>query len=123
MADQTPVSPVGANKPELTVSAPTIEVNTEPVELDGTPTSPEALKHRRESKADHLAHMSPKEKQERDHAIESRKNDAAVVVGAFFRTANSNTNTLVQVDVDTAPGAEEFSKSEDAGAKVSGTTQ
>jgi hypothetical protein len=37
MADtETPISPVTANKPELTLSAASVEVNSEPVELDST---------------------------------------------------------------------------------------
>lgn len=49
----TPISPVGATKPEISVSAPAI--NNEPVELDSTPTSPEELKKRRGSKEDAVA--------------------------------------------------------------------
>lgn len=51
-ADATPVSPVGASKPEISVSAPAI--NNEPVELDSTPTSPEELRKRRGSKEEVL---------------------------------------------------------------------
>lgn len=59
MADTqgTPVSPVGVNKPEISVSAASI--NNEPVELDSTPTSPEEQRRRRGSKDD----VSPEEKE------------------------------------------------------------
>lgn len=54
-----PISPVGTSKPELTISPPA--VNDEPIELDGTPTSPEQLKNgRRRSKQDD---PSPEEKE------------------------------------------------------------
>lgn len=56
-AQGTPVSPVGVSKPEISVSAAAI--NSEPVELDSTPTSPEDLKKRRGSKED----ISPEEKE------------------------------------------------------------
>lgn len=65
MADsQTPVSPVADNKPELTFSAATIEVNREPVELDGTPASQDHLRQagRRGSKADALEGLSAEER-------------------------------------------------------------
>ena len=57
MADVSgdPVSPMKESRPELTISAASI--NSEPVELDGTPTSPERL--RRESRATALEEMSP----------------------------------------------------------------
>lgn len=59
MASDLPVSPVGTSKPELTISAPTL--NDEPVELDGTPTSPKQLKNaRRRSQQDD---PSPEEKE------------------------------------------------------------
>lgn len=46
-SEDTPVSPVGANRPEISVSAAAI--NHEPVELDSTPTTPEELRKRRGS--------------------------------------------------------------------------
>lgn len=63
--DTTPISPVGTSKPEISVSAPSI--NNEPVELDSTPTSPEELRKRRGSKED----ISPEEKEvrNRDHVL------------------------------------------------------
>ena len=64
-ASETPISPVGVSKPELTISAPA--VNDEPVELDGTPTSPETAKSgRRGSKAEVLADLKPEEREVRD---------------------------------------------------------
>ena len=64
-ASETPISPVGVSKPELTISSPA--VNDEPVELDGTPTSPEKAKvGRRGSKGEGLADLSPEEREVRD---------------------------------------------------------
>ena len=65
-ASETPISPVGQSKPELTISAPA--VNDEPVELDGTPTSPEKVRvvGRRGSKAEDLAGLNPEEREVRD---------------------------------------------------------
>lgn len=49
-SEQTPISPVKFNKPELTISAAAI--NNEPIELDSTPLSAEDLRMaRRGSKA------------------------------------------------------------------------
>lgn len=63
MAETTPISPVGVTKPELTVSAASI--NNEPVELDSTPTSPEKTREgRRGSKVDALD-LSPQEQEVR----------------------------------------------------------
>ena len=67
MADtsETPISPVTASKPELTISAPA--VNDEPVELDATPTSPEKVRSgRRGSKAEALTDLDPEESEVRD---------------------------------------------------------
>lgn len=64
MADSTaePISPIGASKPELTLSAASI--NSEPVELDGTPTSPERVRQsRRGSRDDALKGLSAEEKE------------------------------------------------------------
>jgi hypothetical protein len=64
-ASETPISPVTASKPELTISAPA--VNEEPVELDSTPTSPEKVRlGRRGSKTEVLADLSPEEREVRD---------------------------------------------------------
>ena len=50
MPDETPISPVGTSKPELTLTMASI--NNEPIELDATPTSPEVMRmSRRSSKA------------------------------------------------------------------------
>ncbi|KAK3046579.1 hypothetical protein LTR09_011927 [Extremus antarcticus] len=104
MADTaTPVSPVSGSKhPELTLSAASVDVNTEPVELDATPTSPERLRERRGSKADGLMQLSAEERDRRQKLIDERQGDAAVLV-----------------DVPQTPGAEEFGKSEDAEGHVS----
>lgn len=64
MADsaENPISPVDVSKPELTISAPSL--NEEPVELDSTPTSPENVRNGRQgSKAEVIAQMSPEEKE------------------------------------------------------------
>ncbi|KAK3720839.1 hypothetical protein LTR37_003502 [Vermiconidia calcicola] len=89
MPDKTPISPVKETKPELTLSAASL--NDEPVELDGTPTSPEEMRAgRRGSRSDTLVEqLSPEER---------------------------------EVDIPKTPGAEEFGKSEDAEATVSGGT-
>ena len=63
-ASETPISPVGVSKPELTISSPAM--NEEPVELDGTPTSPENVRSglvRRGSKAEVLAELSVEERE------------------------------------------------------------
>lgn len=63
-ASETPISPVGVSKPELTISAPAM--NDEPVELDGTPTSPETARlglGRRGSKTEVMAELSPEEQE------------------------------------------------------------
>jgi hypothetical protein len=57
--DKAPISPVGVSKPEISVSAAAI--NSEPVELDSTPTSPEELQKRRGSKDE----ISPEDKEVR----------------------------------------------------------
>lgn len=68
MADsnQTPISPVReANKPELTFSAASVEVNQEPVELDSTPVQDHAQLQqsgRRGSKAAALEGLSAEER-------------------------------------------------------------
>ncbi len=64
-ASETPISPVGVSKPELTISAPA--VNEEPVGLDGTPSSHEKVKTgRRGSKAEGMADLDPEEREVRD---------------------------------------------------------
>lgn len=66
MADTDyPISPVTANKPELTLSGTTVDVNPEaPVELDSTPTSPEHLaRNRRGSKGEVLTQLTPEERE------------------------------------------------------------
>lgn len=60
MASETPISPVGVSKPELTITAASI--NNEPVELDSTPTSPEKSR-RRGSKAEALEQLAPEEQE------------------------------------------------------------
>lgn len=61
-ASETPISPVTDSKPELTISAPSI--NAEPVELDSTPASPENVRNgRRASKPEALEELSPEEKE------------------------------------------------------------
>jgi len=95
-----PISPVTASRPELTISA--ASVNAEPVELDGTPTSPErarTIASRRGSRPtnlelteEELAGMTVEERQRREELISSRKADPAVLV-----------------DIPQTPGAEELS--------------
>ncbi|KAK3714667.1 hypothetical protein LTR37_007647 [Vermiconidia calcicola] len=105
MPDKTPISPVKETKPELTLSAASL--NNEPVELDGTPTSPEEMRAaRRGSRSDTLVEQqSPEERETRERRISERKVDPAVLV-----------------DIPKTPGAEEFGKSEDAEATASGGT-
>ncbi|KAK3066249.1 hypothetical protein LTR53_017485 [Teratosphaeriaceae sp. CCFEE 6253] len=76
-----PISPVGVSKPELTLSAASI--NDEPVELDGValeskPTSPEHP--RRGSRADVVEDVSPEEREKRAQLISDRQDDPAVLV-------------------------------------------
>ncbi|KAK5124253.1 hypothetical protein LTR85_001956 [Meristemomyces frigidus] len=72
----TPISPVGQSKPELTISA--APINDEPVELDGTPTSPERL--RRGSKPLVLESLGPEERERRAKLHSERQADPAVLV-------------------------------------------
>ncbi|KAK4897353.1 hypothetical protein LTR27_004873 [Elasticomyces elasticus] len=83
-----PISPVGASKPELTISA--AAVNAEPIELDGT-TSPEHA--RRGSKAELHSELSPQERERRAQLISERKEDPAVLV-----------------DIPQTPDADEFER-------------
>ena len=63
MPDKTPISPVKETKPELTLSAASL--NNEPVELDGTPTSPEEMRAaRRGSRSDTLVEQQSPEERE-----------------------------------------------------------
>jgi hypothetical protein len=55
------ISPVTTEKPELIVSAPSI--NSEPVELDSTPTSPDKVRTRRASRDELLAELDEEEKE------------------------------------------------------------
>ncbi|KAK3617394.1 hypothetical protein LTR56_012770 [Elasticomyces elasticus] len=84
-----PISPVGASKPELTISA--AAVNAEPIELDGRPTSPEHA--RRGSKAELHSELSPQEREKRAQLISERKEDPAVLV-----------------DIPQTPDADEFER-------------
>ena len=60
-AGQDIVSPIRTVKPELPLSAPSI--NSEPVELDSTPTSPEKMRARRASRDELLAELDGEEKE------------------------------------------------------------
>jgi hypothetical protein len=55
------VSPIDTAKPELVISAQSI--NAEPVELDGTPTSPDKVRGRRASRDELLAGLDEEEKE------------------------------------------------------------
>jgi hypothetical protein len=55
------VSPISTDKPEFIISAQSI--NAEPVELEGTPTSPEKLRARRASRDELLAELGEEEKE------------------------------------------------------------
>jgi hypothetical protein len=55
------VSPIDTAKPEFIVSAQSI--NSEPVELDGTPTSPDKVRARRASRDELLARLDGQEKE------------------------------------------------------------
>jgi len=55
------VSPIDIAKPEFIISAQSI--NSEPVELDGTPTSPDKVGARRASRDELLAGLDEKEKE------------------------------------------------------------
>jgi hypothetical protein len=60
LSDQV-VSPIDTAKPEFIISAQSI--NAEPIELDGTPTSPEKVRARRASRDELLAGLGGKEKE------------------------------------------------------------
>jgi hypothetical protein len=55
------VSPVDTAKPEFIISAQSI--NSEPVELDGTPASPEKVRARRASRDELIAGLGVEEKE------------------------------------------------------------
>jgi len=55
------ISPIKAMKPELPLSAPSI--NPEPVELDSTPASPEKMRVRRASRDELLAGLDGEEQE------------------------------------------------------------
>jgi hypothetical protein len=55
------ISPIRTMKPELPLSAPSI--NPEPVELDSTPASPEKMRIRRASRDELLAELDGEEKE------------------------------------------------------------
>ncbi|TKX23668.1 hypothetical protein C1H76_4183 [Elsinoe australis] len=84
-AEAPPVSPVRTNKPELRIDAAAI--NSEPVELDGTPTTPARLRARAadshispQTTNDAGAPLSNEEKQRLAKLISERKTDPAVLV-------------------------------------------
>jgi hypothetical protein len=60
-ASQDIISPVITEKPELIFSAPSI--NSEPVELDSTPASPDKVRTRRASRDELLAELDGEEKE------------------------------------------------------------
>jgi hypothetical protein len=60
-ASQDIISPVTTEKPELIFSAPSI--NSEPVELDSTPASPDKVRTRRASRDELLAELDGEEKE------------------------------------------------------------
>lgn len=55
------ISPIKTVKPELPLSAPSI--NSEPVELDSTPASPEKIRARRASRDELLAELGGEAKE------------------------------------------------------------
>jgi len=59
--EQDVISPIRTVKPELPLSVPSI--NSEPVELDSTPTSPEKVRARRASRGELLAELGGEEKE------------------------------------------------------------
>lgn len=59
--EQDVVSPIRTVKPELPLSIPSI--NSEPVELDSTPASPEKMRARRASRDELLAELGGEEKE------------------------------------------------------------
>ncbi|OQN99482.1 hypothetical protein B0A48_14460 [Cryoendolithus antarcticus] len=87
------VSPVTTERPILTLTSASI--NTEPVELESTPISPDKVKAMpRTSRDDLLRDMSPEDVEKRDALLKERKSDPAVMV-----------------DIPQTPGAEELEKS------------
>ena len=145
MADtETPISPVTGNKPELTVSAASVDVNPqEPVELDSTPASPEqVLAMRRGSKGDGLTQLSAEERQVCfwiramiiPPLITVCRNGRSLWPSAraiqqfwyvftwgmrLWRPQHLPNMPCAKVDVPQTPNSEEFGKSESAEGKVS----
>ncbi|GAB7332618.1 hypothetical protein MBLNU13_g04385t1 [Cladosporium sp. NU13] len=89
--EQEVVSPIRTVKPELPLSVPSI--NSEPVELDSTPTSPEKMRARRASRDELLAELGGEEKEKRKQLLLEKKSDPAVLV-----------------DIPRTPGADEIEK-------------
>ncbi|KAJ9625530.1 hypothetical protein H2203_004287 [Taxawa tesnikishii (nom. ined.)] len=89
--EETPISPVQPSRPELSVDSAAID--TVPVELDGTPTSPEQLKAKLRPSAHPVdgASASAEDQQKLAELISLRKSDPAVMQ-----------------DIPMTPGAEEF---------------
>ncbi|KAF4555973.1 Hypothetical protein D9617_2g059390 [Elsinoe fawcettii] len=80
---EPPVSPVRTNKPELRVDAAAI--NSEPIELDGTPTTPARLRARASDGQtaqiqENGPPISEAEKQRLAELISERKGNPAVMV-------------------------------------------
>ncbi|KAK4983995.1 hypothetical protein LTR66_008644 [Elasticomyces elasticus] len=81
--DPTPISPVRAARFDLLVSAAAI--NDEPVELDGTPSSPEKAsaegnKTLPAMNKEHPVNLQDQEYQKRNEFLKSRIHDPAVLV-------------------------------------------
>ena len=112
-----PISPVGVNKPTLVVSS--APINDEPVELDGTPTSPQEIR------AKHAENQPSSSAVAGDHGISAEDKQVRVLERASFHAqpkehqadqskqlakliSSRKTDPAVLVDLPQTPQAEEL---------------
>lgn len=115
-ASQDVISPITTEKPELVVSAASI--NSEPVELDSTPASPEKVRARRASRDELLAELDEEEKEVCSDQMGSNRNGMVDAVVADWRTYQKRKQLLLErkgdpavlVDIPKTPGADELEK-------------
>ncbi|KAF2221984.1 hypothetical protein BDZ85DRAFT_283110 [Elsinoe ampelina] len=96
---EPPVSPVRTNRPELRVDAAAI--NNEPIELDGTPTTPARLRARAAE-----GQAIPSQSQDAPPISEDEKRRLAKLI------SERKANPAVLVDIPQTPQAEELNVAE-----------
>lgn len=104
---KAPVSPVGASRPEFRIDH--VAINNEPVELDGTPTSPAQTQRRLSSQDGTTAEGKQVHQLLRSvysHCSLTRTQDLANLI------SSRKGNPAVLVDLPETPQAEELAVSE-----------